>query len=162
MGETWSGQFHSLSIVIWNFPAEPNLLWFQFTLTSCRTATRASDHSYPRKNVVGGVCVSVNSIPQLTRTADRLQMKRDVNGNRQRMQLWRDGKYVGKKKKTTLAGEAGGEHVSLEAFETEKLSYLPQPLLFLEFWVKKFLGEVSKIHPSEDSSMTAAEIQFRH
>lgn len=62
----------------------------------------------------------------------------------------------------TLAGEARGEHVSLEAFEAEKLSTLLQPLLFADLWVKRFMGEVSKIHPSKDCSMTAAQIQLRH
>jgi len=62
-----------------------------------------------------------------------------------------------RKKRTTLAGDAGGEHVPLEAFETEKRRTLLRPLLFLELWVNKFLSEASKIHPSEGSSTTAAE-----
>lgn len=75
--------------VIWNLPATPNLLQLQVSLFSCRTAPRALDHSYPYKIPVG-LCAQA---------ADRLQMKKDATGNRQRTQLWRGGKYAGKEKR---------------------------------------------------------------
>lgn len=67
-------------------------------------------------------------------------MKTDVNSNNAEDAALRGGKYIGRKK-TTLAGETGGERVSSEAFETEKLSkYLTTALTIFRALGQKILG----------------------
>lgn len=50
------------------------------------------------------------------------------------------GNTEGKKKRTTVAGEAEGKHVFLEAFETEKTNYLTTVLTIFTALGQEIVG----------------------